>query len=208
MVWLVRHGSRMDFVDPHWTKTAKRPFDPHLSPEGVIQAREVAQRFARESMDTIFASPFHRTIETAQAIAESLDRPIKIENGVAEWLHPEWFPTRPAVWSKDEAQKLFSRVEGSYQSQFELVYPEEEDAMMQRSKKTIQHLVEHFRQCLIVTHAAPMYAMAVGLVGEHLDLDCSFCSVIKLVETKGKWSVECAGDTSHLSCRPKPFKFK
>ena len=37
----------------------------------------------------IFASPFLRAVETADHIAEVLDRPVLIERGASEWLNPK-----------------------------------------------------------------------------------------------------------------------
>ena len=43
-VWIARHGNRIDFVNPEWFNTAKRPYDPHLSDDGILQAQKLANR--------------------------------------------------------------------------------------------------------------------------------------------------------------------
>ena len=72
-IWIIRHGNREDFQNPGWAKTAQRPFDPALSPDGETQAKEVGRRLQDEPIHCVFASPFLRTIQTASHIAEALD---------------------------------------------------------------------------------------------------------------------------------------
>lgn len=35
----MRHGQRLDDIEPDWRHTTDRPWDPPLSPEGLRQAR-------------------------------------------------------------------------------------------------------------------------------------------------------------------------
>ena len=100
-VWICRHGNRIDFVDPSWKGN-----DPHLSPDGVIQAKETGVRLRGEGIQHIFASPFLRTLETAHHIAEALDLPVKIEHGACEWMNPEWFP-EPPVYIPVEIEDVY-----------------------------------------------------------------------------------------------------
>jgi broad specificity phosphatase PhoE len=44
----------------------------------------------KEKIAHIFASPFLRTVQTANAVAEMLNLPIKLETGLSEWLNPVW----------------------------------------------------------------------------------------------------------------------
>ena len=70
IVWIARHANRLDFVYPDWFLTAKRRYDPPLSDDGMIQAQQLAKRLKGKKITHIFASPFLRTIQTANAIAE------------------------------------------------------------------------------------------------------------------------------------------
>ena len=90
IVLIARHANRLDFVYPDWFLTAERRYDPPLSDDGMIQAQQLAKRLKGERITHIFASPFLRTIQTANAIAEVLDLSIKLEIGLSEWLNPEW----------------------------------------------------------------------------------------------------------------------
>jgi len=66
-LYLVRHaqseGNRGDYEGPD--------DDPPLSEVGREQARRLALRFARQRIDALYSSPMRRTLETAQAIAET-----------------------------------------------------------------------------------------------------------------------------------------
>ena len=50
-VWIARHGNRIDFVDKTWRDSAALPDDPHLSPDGAIQARQLARRLKTLNAD-------------------------------------------------------------------------------------------------------------------------------------------------------------
>jgi len=43
-VSIARHGNRIDFVNPDWFLTAERRYDPHLSEDGHVQAKQLANR--------------------------------------------------------------------------------------------------------------------------------------------------------------------
>ncbi|KKL02145.1 hypothetical protein LCGC14_2626660, partial [marine sediment metagenome] len=64
-LYLVRHaqseGNRGEYTGPDE--------DPPLSEVGREQARRQAERFARQKVDAVYASPLRRTRETARAIA-------------------------------------------------------------------------------------------------------------------------------------------
>jgi broad specificity phosphatase PhoE len=57
-IWIARHGNRLDFVRPEWFDTALRRYDPPLSKDGFVQAKQLAQRLKGENIRHIFASPF------------------------------------------------------------------------------------------------------------------------------------------------------
>lgn len=52
--------------------------DPHLSEAGKKRAEKWAEVFKEVEFDLIFSSDFHRTRETANAIAGSQDKPVEI----------------------------------------------------------------------------------------------------------------------------------
>src|SRR5262245_43490818 len=77
-IFLVRHA------EPDWTPDGRSVLDPVLTPFGRAQARAVAQRLLGERLDALYASPTHRSQETAAALAEATGLRIETLPGLAE----------------------------------------------------------------------------------------------------------------------------
>lgn len=92
-VWIARHGNRLDFINPEWFNTATRRYDPPLSEDGLIQAAELGQRLKSENIKHLFASPFLRTIQTANEVAQIMNLEMKLEAGLSEWHNSQWMST-------------------------------------------------------------------------------------------------------------------
>ncbi|MBV9390106.1 MAG: histidine phosphatase family protein [Chroococcidiopsidaceae cyanobacterium CP_BM_ER_R8_30] len=209
-VWLARHGNRIDFVNPEWFKTAERRYDPHLSDDGVVQAQQLAQRLKGESIAHIFASPFLRTVQTANQVAEVLDLPIKLESGLSEWLNPVWMPATPEKLSLEALVELFPRIDRSYISRVVAEYPETGEEALERSGKTARILVDEFSEdILLVGHGASVMGATMGLVGGigKSEVNAALCCLVKIVRHDQEWVMELNGDTSHLSQTEKVIRF-
>ena len=63
-VWLVRHGDCYDGMADGG--------DPPLSPLGRMQATRLAERVRRLNPAAVYASPYRRAVETAQAISDDV----------------------------------------------------------------------------------------------------------------------------------------
>ena len=72
---LVRHGQ--SHFNVHFAKTRVDPgiVDPRLTEEGERQAREAGESLADSGIRRIIASPYWRTLHTAEIIAETLGLP-------------------------------------------------------------------------------------------------------------------------------------
>jgi len=199
-LWIVRHANRQDFVDPEWHETADRPHDPGLSPDGVEQAQRLAQRLTAASIQRVIASPFLRTVETAQAIAEALDQPFALEPGLGEWLNPEWFDDPPETLPADTLADRFGRLERGHAPCHTPSFPESRDAMFERIGATARCLVDrHGGELLLVGHGATVQGVLLGLVGDDVpDAGCPLASVTKLVHSNGQWAIATRNDTAHL----------
>jgi broad specificity phosphatase PhoE len=199
-IWIARHGNRIDFVRPEWFNTALRPYDPHLSEDGEIQAQKLAQRLKGELIDHIFCSPFLRTIQTANPVAEVLGLPLKLEWGLGEWLNPEWMHSMPETSPVAVLKERFPRIDLSYSSRVEPQYPETDEICWQRTAETARLLVAEFSSnLLLVGHSASVVGSAIGLLGNYVEIQASLCCLVKLVRREGEWVMELNGDTSHLS---------
>ncbi len=201
-IWIARHGNRIDFVNPAWFDTAERPYDPHLSDDGKVQAQQLANRLGTEKITHIFTSPFLRTVQTANYVAEALNLPLKLEWGLCEWLNPEWIATDPETLTAEALRQQFPQIDPTYQTQ-PTSYPESWENCLQRTRETAQRLVDAFphEDLLFVGHGASVLGSAMALVPtlKQSDLKASLCCLFKLVRQGSDWRVELNGDTSHLS---------
>ncbi|MBD2245493.1 histidine phosphatase family protein [Nostoc sp. FACHB-888] len=203
IVWIARHANRLDFVNPDWFLTAKRRYDPPLSDDGMVQAQQLAKRLKGENISHIFASPFLRTVQTANAVAEVLNLPIKLETGLSEWLNPAWMTEEPERLSTPALAELFPRIDTSYTSRIAAKYPETHEKVRERSGQTARCLATEFfpQHILLVAHGASVLGGAMGLVGEiaKTEVKASLCSLVKVVREDPEWLLELKGDTSHLT---------
>ena len=199
-LWIARHGNRLDFVNPDWFNTAERPYDPPLSDDGVGQARELGQRLRGERIKHIFASPFLRTVQTANQIAQILDLPIKMEAGLSEWLNPEWMRTEPERLSVEELQQRFPCIDSGYTSRVIPQYPETNEKVLERTAQTARLLTQEFAEdILLVGHGASVVGSTWGLIPGQPEVNAALCCLVKLVRHEEKWVMKLNGDTSHLS---------
>jgi broad specificity phosphatase PhoE len=203
IVWIARHANRLDFVNPDWFLTAERRYDPPLSDDGIVQAQQLAKRLQAENIAHIFASPFLRTVQTANAVAGVLDLPIKLETGLSEWLNPAWMTEEPERLSIPALAELFPRIDTSYTPRITSQYPETQEKVRERSGQTARRLSAEFfpEDILLVGHGASVLGAAMGLVGEiaKAQVKASLCSLVKVVRQDSEWLLELTGDTSHLT---------
>lgn len=200
-IYLLRHGLRLDLEDKaHYRYYLKRPMDIPLSAKGMIQAKETGDWLKRERIDHIFASPFFRTLQTAQLVAERLNLEINVEYGFMEYLLPKWFETFPELLARWEAQAVFPAINKNYESLVMPDYPEVDAILLYfRVKQTIEHILRHYDgSILIVGHGAPIYAAASYLLDEPAGEDMEMSEIRKFAVHNGKWRKEWE-QTGHLT---------
>ncbi|OYU68649.1 MAG: hypothetical protein CFE28_00705 [Alphaproteobacteria bacterium PA2] len=73
---LVRHGRPERREDTS---------DPHLNPEGLDQARRVADWLAAEKIDAVWSSPMMRAVQTAEPFAGLAGHEVRRHEGVVEF---------------------------------------------------------------------------------------------------------------------------
>lgn len=96
-VFIARHGERIDHVDRTWRASAANPYDAFLTQKGLAQARALGRHLKNKDVTHIFASPFYRTVQTANQVAQELGLPMKIEPGLGEYLNEDWFDHKPKL---------------------------------------------------------------------------------------------------------------
>ena len=175
-VWIARHGNLIDFVNPDWFLTAEHRYDPHLSEDGHIQAKQLANRLKGEGISHIFASPFLRTVQTANHAAVALDLSIKLEWGLCEWLNPDWMTEMPETESVEDLCSRFPRIDASYKGGV-ASYPETAEACLKRAGETAKRLAAEFPDdMLLVGHGASVLGTAIGLANvAQTEINASLC---------------------------------
>lgn len=207
-IYIARHGSRFDFVNPDWFNTAERPYDPPLSEVGFIQAQELGKRLKNEQIQHIFVSPFLRTVQTAHEVAKILELPLKLEAGLCEWLNPEWMSSTPERASFVELKANYPEIDENYQSCVVPQFPETEQEMMERTGKTARLLLEKYSQnILFVGHGASVLGTTWELVSGNPAINASFCCLVKVNREGENYELELNGDTSHLTDTEKTVRF-
>jgi broad specificity phosphatase PhoE/ribonuclease HI len=90
-VILVRHGVTAHTVEKRFSGGLASA-NPGLSDEGRDQARAVGTWLAplAGAVDAVIASPVRRTLETAEIVAEMLEKSVQVEHGFAEMEFGSW----------------------------------------------------------------------------------------------------------------------
>ncbi|XP_010469185.1 PREDICTED: uncharacterized protein LOC104749289 [Camelina sativa] len=74
-ILMMRHGDRIDKIDPLWLDTAARPWDPPLVQDGMVRAFQTGQRIRSQihfPIHRVFVSPFIRCVQTASEVIAAL----------------------------------------------------------------------------------------------------------------------------------------
>lgn len=179
---------RADFENPSWRETAANPHDTPLSETGLRQAEDVARALRDRDIAHIFSSPFLRTLETANPLAELLQLPIRREPGFSEWLNPAWFQAAPRWLPIEEASARFPRIDPGHQALHEPSFPEETESpgVYDRVGRALERLAERFPEgnVAIFAHGSPLGQGIARLIGtlEGIDLHMGAITTIALSE--------------------------
>ncbi|KAL6981302.1 hypothetical protein U1Q18_022932 [Sarracenia purpurea var. burkii] len=72
---VMRHGDRIDNVEPLWAATAARPWDPPLEESGKVRSFNTGRKFRTQlgfPIHRVFVSPFLRCVQTASEVVSAL----------------------------------------------------------------------------------------------------------------------------------------
>ena len=84
---LLRHGQSRFNVVYSTTRVDPGIEDPVLTPAGKQQAAEAGDRLAAHELRRIVASPYTRTLHTAQIVSEAVGLPVSVEPLVREQIY-------------------------------------------------------------------------------------------------------------------------
>jgi broad specificity phosphatase PhoE len=201
---LIRHAHRLDFIQPEWFETAAYPYDPPLSALGWQQALELTPKLlhlpitygASGAIDRIFTSPYLRTLQTAYPIASGINRvrrglglKLCIENGLREWLHPDWSPALPETLPLAEKILQVPLIDLGYTGILEPQYPETLEAVNIRSQQVAEKIVGLADSCVaIVAHKHTLSGMLTALLPANCVIP-EFLPAMALILTSGDRSM-------------------
>jgi len=203
-VWVVRHGERRDTADPSWAETAERPHDPPLTELGRWAAWRTGRRFADSgpAFGAVYASPFRRTVETADEICRELGATVRLEPGLGEHRNPEWFDAEPATLPHEALAARFETVRLDHDPNVTPSFPEsgaEAAARVGRATRAVVDESETAGPALLVGHGLTVGGVVEGLVGSTAGVDAPLCGVTLVERDGADWRLAFSGDTSHLS---------
>ncbi|HMP88618.1 MAG TPA: histidine phosphatase family protein [Kiritimatiellia bacterium] len=189
-IYIVRHGLRMDSKNPEWRLNADYPQDPALSARGFQQAYDLAQHLKDSGIRHIYSSPYLRARQTAQPLADMIDVPVQIEDGLREWLNPEWTKEPPRLCEYLNLEHSLVRPS----------FPEtDEQAWLRSGKTALLIAARHDCPLLMVTHGHTMCGAVFGLLNRRdIEVKCDYCSLTEIhLELSGATMIR-NGDRSFL----------
>jgi len=202
-IFLARHGNRQDFVDPVWVDAAEERYDPPLSVDGFEQARRLGVRLIGEGITAIVASPFLRTVQTAEQVNATLGVPLFLETGFGEWLSGDSFTRMPRLGALERAASVYPLLGVGAA----LAWPETSEQMRTRVQHTLERLLERLGgTLLVVTHAAS--AAAAVLVDPRIArVECPLCALFCLERDAAGWRLVLDADVAHVGAPLATFAF-
>ncbi|MEM9137142.1 MAG: histidine phosphatase family protein [Cyanobacteria bacterium P01_F01_bin.42] len=203
-LWLVRHGYRQDYVDPRWSQTSDCPVDTPLSAEGMRQAQDLARAFFHCRPAHVFVSPYRRTIQTAQPLAQSLDMPLRVDPGLGEIQRIDG----TLSMTLEDYRRSIPQIDLTYSSPKIPKVEESSQMARQRAAKAVEMLLSRFQgDLLLITHDTPLRGIVDHLLQERASVRCTFCGITELQRQGSRWILCRNGDVSHLSYSISPQRF-
>jgi len=185
-VWTLRYGKTV-----YALQEFDGPYNSDIHEEGIQHAECMGKYFDSPSTptpDVIYCSPFLRTTHTASTISKTIaskEVPIRVEDGLYEWLAPALLVehesgVRTFPSSTEELKKTFPQVDESYKSvnpcdesegekrKGAPALPEDEEGLLLRCDTTLQSILsqcsnENDPNIVIVTHAPCNQAFAFAM---------------------------------------------
>lgn len=158
-LYLVRHGqSAVQSLGVH------QSIDVTLSKMGRDQAKLVASRLKNKEINVIFSSPFPRAKETADIIAQVLDKKVVIRDELKEAIWPS--EIIGLHHSAPESEKIRSELEkNAHDPDFKYSDEESFNELVKRSKRFLDHLIRKYKDknVLCVSHGF-IQKITVGII--------------------------------------------
>ena len=204
-ILLVRHGESAPLAEGETFPLVGGHADPPLHPDGVVQARQVADRLIStgEQIGAVYVTTLTRTHQTAASLADRLGLEPIVEPDLREVFLGDWEGglLRHKIADGDPiAEQLFAEQRWD-------VIPgaEPADEFAARVRSGIERIAAAHPDELVVA------VVHGGVIGQVMSLAAGWtgfafngadnASISHLVVSGDRWIVRCFNDTSHLSPR-------
>ena len=177
--------------------------DCDLSDLGRGQARAVADELARVGIDRVLASPYRRTLCTAQEIAQRANAPLEVMPLLHEH-HPTSFGPEWPLMTRSELVVNFAGVvlPDDFVDQGWHTPPEPDQMAQERMKKVLSMLEERFKgseRVALVTHGSPAGKLVQAFMGgAAAEVVIDNASITTLEITGTRRTVKAVNRTDHL----------
>lgn len=182
--------------------------DPPLTERGVAQARATGRALRDKGIEHIYSSPFLRCMMTAREIADELGLPIRIEEGITEFMNRNWFSTAPTYLHPDQIAAVLPTYDHTYTSQMRSTFPETvRDAYCRYSQAANSLLKLAWPEngdkphggLLLVTHGNGVQFICQSMVPSADVIKTPYCCLTKIaVRGTDNYALELLTDDSHL----------
>lgn len=203
-VFLIRHGATDHSAEDKFAGATDIP----ISAAGAEQVSALAGRLSSEKVAAVFASPKHRTMQTATILGEPHSLSPQPVPGLEEMSHGRW-----EGLSRAEVEKSFPDEYSWWESDpynFAPVGGETGLAVTARALPTLLELVNRFaeQQIIVVSHKATIRLILSALLGfdsrtyrDRLDQSPAALNILDFRDpTRARLSLY--NDTAHCSTRP------
>ena len=160
-ILLIRHGATVLSAEDRFAGST----DVELSDEGRRQARALGERLETEVISAVYASPMHRTVETARLVTAAHDIEPRTEAGLREIDHGRW-----EGLTRKEVEERFAEEYAAWEIDPFLSAPQGGEAgiaVMARALPVVRSIVERHAgsTVAVVSHKATIRLVLATLLG-------------------------------------------
>lgn len=185
--YLFRHGQTHFNKERRWQG---QKHDSELTEEGIKQAQELAENLIGKGLQIVFTSPFKRALKTAEVVADKLDIPICIRDGLKEGC----FGVAEGK-TVDEIKMEFSEVckdwYGTYESSFDVCF-EGGETKKQIGERVICELKKALNETYDVigfcSHSGSIRYAVFNLLGQNIEI-LQNAAYLHIIYEDGEWSL-------------------
>ncbi|MBV9411289.1 MAG: histidine phosphatase family protein [Acidimicrobiia bacterium] len=200
-ILLVRHGESEPAVEGQSFALWNGQGDPALSPEGEMEAEQVAHRLASEHIDAIYVSPLRRTAQTAAPLAARVGMTPVVEEDLREVFLGEW--EGGSMYRKNVSDRHPLAVQMFEEQRWDVIPgAEPADAFASRLRSVVERIAAAHTDERVAVFAHG------GVIGEILHevtqsrpfafIGADNGSISHIVVTDERWILRRFNDTSHL----------